>query len=103
MTFQEAREYAGNIHMAYYILSAIKLDISYKVLIPSLFVEFQQGKKTWRIHKALTPINDSVAMSLASYKNYCNTFLGNEGFPVPAQTRVMRADDIFEFMDKYLK
>ena len=98
LTYEEARKIAGNSHMGYYILSAIKLGISYKVLIPSLIVEFQKGDKKWRIHKALTPVNDSVAMSLASYKNTCNRFLRDNGFPVPPQARVTNAEEIMNFM-----
>lgn len=98
-TFDEARELTKNAHMAFFILSAIKLGISYKVLIPGLFVEFSKNGKTWRIHKALTPINDSVAMSLASYKNTCNRFLGDNGFPVPAQTHVFSAEEIMKFKE----
>lgn len=100
-TFEEARQLAQNSQMAFYILSAIKLGISYKVLIPSLFMEFSKDGKTWRIHKSLTPLNDSVAMSLASYKNICNTFLKNSGFPVPAQARANNAEDIFAFQKEH--
>lgn len=99
--FEEARKEAGNAHMAYYILSAIKLGISYKVLIRGLFVEFEKGGTVWRIHKALTPVNDSVAMSLVSYKNTCNRFLRDSGFPVPAQAHASSAEDIFDFMKKH--
>lgn len=95
---EEALHISKNTQMAYYIMSACKLGIDYEVLIPGLFVEFRKGAKRWRIHKALTPINDSVAMSLATYKNICNRFLKQKGFPVPAQMQVFSVDDIFEFM-----
>jgi cyanophycin synthetase len=39
-------------------------------------------------------------MSLASYKNICNTFLRGRGFPVPEQGPATKADDIIEFMSK---
>lgn len=94
----EARSLAKNTQMAYYILSAIKLGIDYEVIIPGMFVEFRKGEKRWRIHKALTPLNDSVAMHLASYKNTCNTFLARQGFPVPKQVRVNDAEEILDFM-----
>lgn len=97
-TFEEARKLARNTQMAFYILSAIKLGISYKIVIPGLFVEFSKGKKLWRVHKALTPLNDSVSMSLASYKNTCNRFLLDKGYPVPAQASVNSAEDILKFM-----
>jgi len=97
-TYEEARTFASNTQLAYYILSAAKLGISFKMLIPGLFAEFEKDSKRWRIHKALTPINDSVAMSLASYKNTCNRFLREQGFPVPVQEHVTTADDIFTFI-----
>ena len=98
--YEEARDLARNSQMAYYILSAIDLGIDYEVIIPGLFVEFRKGKKRWRIHKALTPLNDSVAMYLASYKNTCHAYLESQGFPVPKQERVRDAEEIFEFMKK---
>lgn len=98
--YEAARDLAKNTQMAYYILSAIELGIDYDVIIPGLFTEFKKGKKTWRIHKALTPLNDSVSMYLASYKNTCNMFLGNHGFPIPKQARVSEADGILDFMKK---
>jgi cyanophycin synthetase len=96
--FEEARLLAKNTQMAFYILSAIKLGVDYEVIIPGLFVKFRKDDKTWRIHKALTPLNDSVAMYLASYKNTCNTFLAQKGLPVPKQLRVNDAGEILDFM-----
>ncbi len=98
LTYKEALAYSHNTQLAAYIVSAAKLGISYRMLIPGLFAEFSKNGKIWRIHKALTPINDSVAMSLVSYKNMCNRFLRDEGFPVPLQAVVQSCDEIQDFM-----
>lgn len=99
-TYEEALKICGNTQMAYYILSAVNLGISYDVILRGRFVDFNKGDKHWRIHKALTPINDSVAMSLASYKNVCNSFLRREGFSVPAQRQVKSTAEILEFLQE---
>ncbi|MDD3662029.1 MAG: ATP-grasp domain-containing protein [Candidatus Dojkabacteria bacterium] len=98
LTYEEALKVTRNTQLAYYVLAAHELGISYRMLIPGLFAEFSKGPKRWRIHKALTPINDSVAMSLAAYKNICNRFLKDNGFPVPRQASINAAEDIFTFI-----
>ncbi|MEA3357093.1 MAG: ATP-grasp domain-containing protein [Patescibacteria group bacterium] len=103
LTFQQARKLARNIHMAYYILAAQKLGISYKVILPGLFVEFTKGNKSWKIHKSLTPINNSVSMALASYKNTCNKYLSQQGLPVPKQEAVTQVEQINAFVKKLSK
>lgn len=97
LTHEEAVELTGNTHMAYYTTAAQQLGIEFEVLIRGLFVEFRKGNKKWRIHKALTPINDSVAMSLVTYKNICHEFLLSKGFPVPKQRFVADAEEIIRF------
>lgn len=98
ITFAEARKLANNIQMGLYIIAAQKLGISYEMLIPGLLVEFTKGSKQWRIHKSLTPVNNSVAMTIASYKNTCNTFLAKNGLPVPRQAPVYEVEDIYNFI-----
>lgn len=100
MTYEKAHELTGNTQMAYYVLAAEKLGIEYEVIIPALFTQFSKNGKTWRIHKSLVPINDSVAMSLSSYKNTCITFLDKEGFSVPKQRKVFKAEDIKDFIEE---
>ena len=96
-TYKEALHFSGNTQLAYYILSAVKLGISFKMVIPGSFAEFWKGDKRWMIHKALTPINNSVAMSLVTYKSICNAYLSTHGFPVPLQKRVRNAQEILDF------
>lgn len=100
-TYKEALSYSKNTQLARYILSAIKLGISYKMIIRGSFAEFWKGDKHWRIHKALTPINNSVAMSLVTYKSVCNNFLREQGFPVPLQKLVTNADGILAFQKEH--
>jgi cyanophycin synthetase len=100
-TYKEALSYSKNTQLACYILSAIKLGISFKMIIPGSFAEFWKGEKRWRIHKALTPINNSVAMSLATYKSVCNRFLREQGFPVPEQQLVTSPEDIGTFKKEH--
>lgn len=98
LTFEEARQLAKNIQMGLYIVAAQKLGISYEMLIPGLLVEFSKGSKRWRIHKSLTPVNNSVAMTIASYKNTCNQFLAKNGLPVPRQAPIYKVEDIYDFI-----
>lgn len=98
ITFEEAVKISRNYQMAYYIVAASKLGISYEMIIHALVVEFKKDGKKWRIHKSLTPINDSVAMTLATYKNVCNRFLGKNEIPVPKQISAERPEDILEFL-----
>ncbi|MBN2101126.1 ATP-grasp domain-containing protein [Candidatus Dojkabacteria bacterium] len=100
LNLDEAVEITKNYQMAFYLLAAQELGISYRMLIRALLIEFSKGNKSWRIHKSLTPINDSVAMTLASYKNTCNKFLGDNGIPVPKQQNVGSIEDINTFMEK---
>lgn len=96
-TYKEALHFSGNTQLACYILSAVKLGISFRMVIPGSFAEFWKGDKRWMIHKALTPINNSVAMSLVTYKSICNAYLSKNGFPVPLQKRVRNAQEILDF------
>lgn len=98
MTFKEAHELTGNTQLAYYVLAAEKLDIEYRVLVPSLFVEFYKNRKRWRIHKAITPLNDAVGLSLATYKNTSARVLTMSGIPVPLQMPVMNKKEVHEFI-----
>lgn len=100
-TYKEALEYSKNTQLAAYILAAAKLGISFRMIIPGSFAEFSKDGKRWRIHKALTPINDSVAMSLVTYKSVCNKFLKDNGFPIPLQKRVKNAEEILEFQKEH--
>lgn len=98
LTFEEARKFAKNSQMGLYIVAAQKLDISYEMLIPGLLIEFSKGSKKWRIHKSLTPVNNSVAMTIATYKNTCTKFLKKNGLPVPKQAPIFNVDDIYSFI-----
>lgn len=98
LSFKQAKEITQNYQMAYYLLAAQKLGISYRMLIPAMLIEFKYKKKIWRIHKSLTPINNSVAMTIASYKNTCITFLESQGLPVPKQSYIKNTKDVELFI-----
>lgn len=100
ITYEKAYSLTRNSQMALYIMGANSIGAKYKVVIPALFTDFEKDGKHWRIHKALTPINDSVAMSLATYKNTCNRFLASRDLPVPNQAPVESVEDIEKYINK---
>lgn len=95
---EELYKETRNYQMAYYIMAAKKLGVEYKVLIPGILTEFSKGDKSWRIHKSLTPINDSVAYVISTYKSICSKFLDQNGIPVPKQKKVKNHKDIKAFV-----
>ncbi len=97
MDYNQILKKVKNTQLAYYVLAAEKLSISWKLLIPGALVQFSKGKKKWRQLKAISPINDSVAMILTTYKDTCSSYLRKHGYSVPRHKIVNNVKDILDF------
>lgn len=98
--FDEVYKQVGNVELAYYALAAIGLGISYKALIKYSVAEFSKDNKSWRIFKSLTPINNSVAVVLATYKGTTNRLLKENNVPIPQQKKISKIEEVREFMEE---
>ncbi len=98
--FKELKEHTHNSQMALYALAAEELGAEYEMVIRALLIEFRKDNMRWRIHKSLTPVNNSVAAAIASYKSTSNKFLRKKGFPMPKQTSARSAKDIIKYLDE---
>lgn len=93
-------EQIKNMQLTYYAKAAEKLGIEWKILIPSLLMEFSKGDKSWRQMKSISPLNDSVAAHLTMYKNTCNKYLKKEGFNAPSYKIVKTLEDVKLFIEE---
>lgn len=97
MEFEQIYKKVRNYQLAYYIQAAEKLEIQWKIIIPSLLVEFSKNGKTWRQLKSISPLNDAVSSNLSNYKNTCSNLLKTFGFKVPRQRDVTTLEEILKF------
>ncbi len=95
---KRAGEITHNIHLAYYAVAADKLGIKYEMELRGMLMKFTYGDKCWRFFKAITPLNNSVSSTLATFKSLTNKLLVQYGLPVPLQIRVKDLHEVFEFL-----
>jgi glutamate--cysteine ligase len=100
MEFNQILKKTKNHQLAYYIQAAIKLDIDWEIVIPSIVVEFQKKDLIWKQFKAISPLNNSASSTLSMYKNLCSNFLRKKDFRIPLQQSVKNVNEIKPFMEK---
>jgi glutamate--cysteine ligase len=100
-SYEQYLKESGNVHLAYYIQSADKLNIKYEILVKSLLAQFEYNKKHWYIINTVTPLTPSSSTTICKRKHLTNLVLKKHDIPVPEQSNLLSPIDAIRFFSKY--